>query len=129
MSEASLQIACVEWFDYQFSRYKKLLWAVPNGEKRDSKTVFRKGKTVRYSPTGGKVKKMGARAGVLDLQLAIARKGFHGLFIEMKYGKGRLSPEQKEYIELLTEQGYYCVVCNELLLFKSIITNYLGENR
>lgn len=53
------------------------------------------------------------RHGIPDLVLPVARKGYHGLFIELKREKGgKVTPEQSEYIEELNNQGYFaCVAC------------------
>lgn len=48
------------------------------------------------------------KAGVPDLCLPAPRFQYHGLFIEMKSRdtKGRLSQEQKDWIDYLTLAGY-----------------------
>ncbi len=58
-----------------------------------------------------KIKRMGLRRGFPDLFIPLARKCFHGLFIEMKYGKGKATKEQAEWISYLNSQGYRAVVC------------------
>ena len=58
-----------------------------------------------------RMKKMGLRRGFPDLLVPLARGGFHGLFIEMKYGKNKTTKEQKEWLELLSAEGYACAVC------------------
>ena len=52
--ESKIQIACVNWFRYQYPKYKKLLFSVPNGGARNS-------------ITGAILKMEGALAGVSDL--------------------------------------------------------------
>lgn len=47
------------------------LFAVPNGGKRNAREA-------------GRMKAEGVKAGVSDLLLPVARRGFHGLWIEMK---------------------------------------------
>lgn len=58
-----------------------------------------------------KMKREGAKAGFPDLSLPVARGGWHGLFIEMKYGKRTQTPQQKVIAEKLGEQGYRVEVC------------------
>ena len=58
-----------------------------------------------------RMKRMGLRSGFPDLLVPLARGGFHGLFIEMKYGKNKTTKEQKEWLELLSAEGYACAVC------------------
>ena len=55
-------------------------------------------------------RQMGVKSGVPDLFYPVPAKGYHGLFIEMKAGKGRLSMEQKKWIAALEQLGYKCVV-------------------
>ena len=53
----------------------------------------------------------GVKKGVPDLCLPVARGGFHGLYIEMKTAKGRLSPEQKWWLKELNGEQYRAVLC------------------
>lgn len=91
-----------------------LLFAIPNGGIRDSRTA-------------GNLKMEGVRKGVPDLFFAFPTAHYHGLFIEMKKDGGRLSPEQKEMISHLTKYGYRCDVCfgaDEAFL---ALVNYVEE--
>ena len=54
---------------------------------------------------------MGVRKGVCDLFLPCAKRGYHGLYIEMKAPGGSLSPEQREFIKGVENEGYMAVVC------------------
>lgn len=112
--ESRLQIACVRWFRYQYRRYARCLHAVPNG-------LF---STVQ----AGRIAKMeGMLAGVPDLELMVARGGWHGLMIEMKNGKaGTQSEAQKEQQGLLEREGYRYVICRSFDDFEREITNYMG---
>ncbi len=66
----------------------------------------------RHKATAARLKRTGVKAGVPDMFLPVARNGHHGLFIELKRRKGgRVSPEQKEWLKALNEQGYRAVVC------------------
>ena len=58
-----------------------------------------------------KLKKMGVKAGVPDLQLIVPNGQVHGLWIELKAQKGKLQPSQKIMIQRLEAQGYMCKVC------------------
>lgn len=59
---------------------------------------------------GVHLKKMGVKSGIPDLHLPVARKGYHGLHMELKSKNGRLSDNQKWWLDKLSEQGYLCVV-------------------
>lgn len=112
--EHQIQVACVSWFRKEYTQYGRLLFAVPNGGKRDAFT----GKTLKDE---------GALAGVADLFLAIPNSSYHGLFIEMKTPKGRQQDTQKEFEKAVTSQGYLYVVCRSLKEFICIISKYLSN--
>ncbi len=110
--EDDLQEACVRWFDYQFTNIKQLLIHIPNGGKRNAREA-------------AKFKRMGVRAGVADLLLLVPSKPFHGLFIEMKAGKGTQQDSQKEFEKKVVENGYQYVVCRSLEHFINVVSDHL----
>ena len=67
------------------------------------------------------------RVGFPDLNLPVARHGYHGLYIKLKRKGGKLSKEQKWWIEQLTAQGYYAVPAWGFEQAHGIILRYLGE--
>ena len=71
-----------------------------------------------------RMKKMGLRRGFPDLLVPLARGGYHGLFIEMKYGKNKTTKEQKEWLERLSAEGYACAVCYNAAEAIKTIENY-----
>ena len=58
------------------------------------------------------LKRMGYSAGTPDIIVLEPRSMFHGLFIELKSEKGRLSFDQLEWLRKLTERDYKAVVCH-----------------
>lgn len=111
--ESQLQQSCVLWFRRQYPQYANLLYSIPNEGKRTPRN-------------GARMKAMGRVSGIPDLMLAIARKGHHGLFIEMKYGNGTLSKEQSQMALTLEMQGYYVELANTLDNFQTVINTYLS---
>ncbi len=93
-SESAEQIAVVEYCDLLHIPVVH----IPNEGKR----------SVSYAAI---LKSMGLRSGFPDLFVPRARGGYHGLFIEMKYGKNKTTKEQKEWLERLSAEGYACAVC------------------
>lgn len=86
------------------------------------RTKFKDGRLSDYLfhiPNGGsrniieatKLKKMGVKPGVPDLQLIVPNGEVHGLWIELKAQKGKLQPSQQIMIQRLEAQGYMCKVC------------------
>ena len=112
MTEHAERVAAVTWFRYQYPKFAKCLWAIPNGG-------------VRHIGTAVKLKAEGGMAGVPDLFLMIPAAEYHGLFIEMKVKGGKVSSSQKEFMGLATLMGYQAVVCFGFNEAKDAITNYL----
>ena len=57
------------------------------------------------------MKEQGVKAGVSDIFLPVARRGYHGIYIELKKTGGIVRPTQKEWIEAVQKEGYYAAVC------------------
>lgn len=111
--EAQLQTACVTWFRYQFPKLALLLVAIPNG---GSRNVIE----------AANLKRQGVISGVSDLILFVASDGFHGICIEMKYGNGKQSVNQKAWQSAVELQGYKYIVCRTFDEFKNEIEKYLN---
>lgn len=57
-----------------------------------------------------KTKRMGYRKGFPDMQIFEPRGKYHGMFIELKVGKNKASPEQIAWRDALLDRGYYAVI-------------------
>ena len=67
---------------------------------------------IKCNAAQGKQRKdIGVKSGVPDLCLPVARGQYHGLYIEMKAERGRVSENQKKWLKRLMEQGYLAKVC------------------
>lgn len=55
---------------------------------------------------GKKLVQAGLRRGVPDLFIPEPHGVYHGLFIEMKYGKNTLTEEQSRWLSFLSSRGY-----------------------
>lgn len=99
-SEDVEQMHVMEWCRRNSGAYPELeyIYHIPNEGKRSKAAA-----AVQM--------RIGLKAGVPDLCLPAARQGFHGLYIELKSLKGRLSPKQRIWLDALAEQGYKTVVC------------------
>ena len=76
-----------------------LMFHIPNGGSR-------------HKAEAGRFRAMGVKSGVPDLFLPVPRGPYHGLFVELKRTRGgRVSPEQREWMDALVMQGYAAVVC------------------
>ena len=80
----------------------------------------------RSAITGAILKREGALAGVPDLFLAVARGRYHGMFIEVKTPKGRVTEKQAEIMETLADAGYYVRVVRTTQQGINAIKKYMG---
>jgi hypothetical protein len=81
-SEHDEQVNLFHWADIMSPQYPELalLHAIPNGGKRNINVAR-------------KLKEEGQKAGVPDICLPVPRGEYHGLYIEMKYGRNKPTPE------------------------------------
>lgn len=111
-NEHRIQCACIKWFRYRYP--SAIIYAIPNGGQRNAIVA-------------AKLKAEGVLAGVPDVHIPIARKGFHSLYIEIKNGKkGVLSDRQKEVIDKLIAEGHKVVVCRSVDEFIKEVEEYLN---
>lgn len=122
--ESDIQIACVEWFRYQYQDL--VLFAIPNGGQRKLTTVHTKHGTKDLPLEAKRMKDEGVLAGVSDLMLMKANRFFHGLFIEMKTDKGKQSDTQKAFEVKAKREGYAYATCRSFDDFQKAVTDYLN---
>ena len=112
--EHKIQCACVRWFRLKFPKLRNILFAIPNGGRRDA-------------VTGAKLKEEGATSGVSDLILLKSNRFYGGLCIEMKKPGGYQSPAQKQWQKDVEANGAKYVVCKSLDDFMKVVTDYLND--
>lgn len=116
--ESEEQIAIIEWANIMQNRVPELalLYHVPNGGSRNVVEAKR-------------LKAQGVKSGVPDLVLPVARGKYHGLYIELKTLRGRVSDTQKQWLDALRNQGYAAIVCRGADETIAMISKYLaGED-
>ena len=99
-TESVEQQLLFRWARFYVSKYPELalLYHIPN--------------EIKWNAAQGKQRKdIGVKSGVPDLCLPVARGQYHGLYIEMKAERGRVSENQKKWLKRLMEQGYLAKVC------------------
>jgi hypothetical protein len=74
-----------------------------------------------------KLKNMGVKAGIADYFIMHAAHGYHGMWIEMKYGSGKQSKAQREFEETCKNQGYLYLVINSIEDAIKTVQGYFGE--
>jgi len=99
--ESEEQQALFAWARLQEKAHPELalLVHVPNGG-------------LRNMPEAVRFKAEGVRKGFPDILLPVARSDYHALAIEMKRKHGgRVSPEQRDWLDALEGQGWCVAVC------------------
>jgi hypothetical protein len=114
ISEHDEQVALIEWSKYVPEC--KWLFAVPNGARTSMLQAVR-------------LKREGLKSGIADIMLPIGRRGFHGLWIEMKAADrpSLVSNNQRDFLKAMNEEGYHAVVCMGAEQAISVIEWYIGR--
>lgn len=112
--EHKLQCACIRWWDLQYSQIHFLLFHIPNGGRRNvvEAAIFQR---------------MGVRRGVCDLFLSIPAEGYHGMYIEIKFGKGKETAEQVKFATKVRELSYHHAVCDSVEMFIQQVSIYMQK--
>lgn len=113
-SEDTEQINVITWSKYRCGAYPelKLLHHCPNGGSRNEREAV-------------KFKQMGVLAGVSDLHLPVPKGVYASLYIEMKYGNGRLEESQKRFLHMAAGAGNFCAVCYDAQTAINVIEEYI----
>lgn len=107
MSEHSEQALVISWANRLQNTYPELRWlhSSLNG-------IFIPAPRTVVARIINHMKAEGMKKGIPDLFLPVARRSYHGLFIEMKRDDGGvISSEQKAFMQFAEEQGYLDKVC------------------
>lgn len=115
-TEHEEQAALMDWIADNSGKHPelKLFYHIPNEGKRSPAAAMR-------------LLSEGLKKGVPDNFLPVARGGYHGLYIELKRVRGgKLSPEQRQWIDNLNAQGYRAEVCKGWQASVQVIEDYLG---
>lgn len=99
-SEHDEQVTLFQQLELNRHRHPAIRWiyAIPNGG-------------ARHPAVAGKMKAEGVKKGISDIFVPFPSQDSFGLYIEMKTGKNRLTPEQKEFGEFVSGIGYKFVTC------------------
>jgi VRR-NUC domain len=113
--ESDLATALCRWFDYASAGFgidKRLFFHCKNESKQSARA-------------GARMKAQAVRKGCADYLLLVPRGQYHGLALELKAPGKKASPEQKEWLALVSGQGYFTAVCDSLPTAMACIQCYL----
>lgn len=111
LSEAQEQTMIFNWA--KLKPELKWLFAIPNGGSRHWLEAIN-------------LKRQGVKKGISDMCLPLPKGKYHGLFIELKAGKNKPSPEQKSFISYVNNNDYLAKVCYGHEEAINLIENYLN---
>lgn len=114
LAEKSIQKLTLSYVkDHPYlKKYFKLIIHFPNEGKR----------SIHY---GKMLKSLGMRKGVVDLFIAVPKRGYGGAWIELKSENGKLKPEQEAFLRDMKQQNFYTRVTWSLDEAIKIIEWYL----
>lgn len=98
--EHDAQVALFDVLRLNERRYPQLafIFAVPNGG-------------LRNPITARDLKREGVKAGVSDICIPIASRGYGAAWIEMKAGKNKCTPEQLAFLNFVSGQNHASKIC------------------
>src|SRR3990167_6523058 len=98
-SEDQEMEALAHWVSLYVKKYPplKYLYHTPNGG-------------YRHPVTAARLKRQLVKKGIPDLFLPDPVGRHHGLWIELKAGKGKPTPEQSEWLKGMSELGFVAVI-------------------
>lgn len=74
---------------------------------------------------GAILKHMGLKPGVSDICVSIPKGQYHGMFIELKFGKNKPTQHQINFIDNMREKGYHALVCVGYEAARAAIEEYM----
>lgn len=100
---AVLKWPCLKW-----------LYSIPNG-------AFMRNRNIAI-----KMKREGMTNGISDLCLPFPSKGYHGLYIELKWKNNKPTKDQKEFLEYAKSVDYMTAICYNSESAIKVIEGYLS---
>ncbi len=115
MSEHDIQTVFFDILRLNEVRYPLLRWvfAIPNGSHR-------------HVAVAAKLKREGVKRGIMDVFCCFPMMDNHGLWLEFKHGKNKLTTEQKEFQSAMETVGYKTAVCYSAIEAIREIESYLN---
>jgi len=112
MTESHIQKSFVTELSL-YPAVRQYLFAIPNGGSRHKLEAI-------------SLKAQGVTPGIPDLFLSIPTKKHHGLYLECKSDKGKLTEHQTKKIFIFKEIGYECILFRTSKEGIEVVKEYLG---
>lgn len=119
MTEAEEQKALVSWFREFYPEYSHCIRVSLNG--------ITLGKGQNAARRMASLKAQGLTVGESDLMFCVPSNGYHGLMIEMKTKRGRITDAQEEYLAKMEFLGYRAECCYGFADAKQVVSEYMRE--
>jgi len=113
-TEHQIQSSFFQWIRIARKDLEPYIFAIPNGG-------------LRSKWAGAKLKREGLKPGVFDIFIAIPNARWHGLWLEFKAGKNKLTDNQIIFMNNMVKNNYECAVCYSFEAAKAFLEIYLGE--
>ena len=114
--ESVMQQHFVRWLHLKYPYVVKTSFAVPNTARRSLQE-------------GSRFKREGVKAGVSDFIILYPSSGYHGMLIEFKTAKGKMTPEQTEFQDNVRKANYYAITCRSLDIAMAEVTGYINPTQ
>ena len=75
---------------------------------------------------GAILKYSGLKPGVSDMFIAIPKGEWHGLWIEMKFGKNKATAHQVKFLSDMDAKGYKAIICYSYEAARAAIEEYIA---
>ena len=111
-SESIMQARFFTWLLIKYPKLRLNCFAIPNGGSRHVLEAIN-------------LKRAGVTPGIPDIFCAISKDKWHGLFIEFKYGKNKLTDSQKLMFDNFSKSDYKCAVCYSLEEAEKVFEEYI----
>jgi len=115
-NEAQAQAMFFTWLTLAHPSVRKCTFAIANGGSRNVAEA-------------SNLKRQGVTAGVSDVFMSVPMNGYHGLYIEFKHGKNKLTDAQAKFQHHAGNYGYMVSVCYSFDEARTIVEDYLSEER
>lgn len=119
-TESYLGRSLTDAFKLKYPKHHRSWIHIPNG-------VVLSGDKVARARQMARLKREGLQVGASDYFIAVPNKIFPGMFLEIKEGKNKLTPDQASFLVEMIRQGYFAVCTTGFDESWAAITKYMEQ--